>query len=107
MEITRISLSERIESFKRDQTRQPEYIPCPIRQWAQMPIKAYFGRCTTQQQQLYRLLGLAPESDPPYQAVAAMVMSSRNKDHWGYLLSLLAAPLQPQRSSSTEGGDAQ
>ena len=56
MNLTRVSLPERIEAAQEGRTRQPEYLPCLVQQWAKMPIRAYFGPCKVQLERLLELL---------------------------------------------------
>ena len=73
MKPMQIYLSERLASARNGQVCQPEYLPCLILQWARMPIKSYFGSCVQEQEQLYGILGLAPEDNPSYQDVAEQI----------------------------------
>ena len=93
MKFLRVALSERIEAV---QAGQPEYLSCLIQQWAKMPIRTYFGSCTKQLQQLLRLLCLAPEANPSYQAVAGMICGRRysSGDMDTRAIRLLATPIQ-------------
>lgn len=72
-ELIRIPLDERIRSARDGRTRQPEYLPALVQQWAKMPVKAYFGDCKQELERLYAILNLAPDENPSYQAVAGKI----------------------------------
>lgn len=97
MEIVRCSLSRRIHITREGKVSQPEYLPALIRQWMEMPIKAYFGSCTEELRELYFLLGLAPEDNPSYGAVANMIVNNKDCPFGGLeeeATDLLAAPVR-------------
>lgn len=96
MELTRVSLPERIEAAQEGRTRQPEYLPCLVQQWAKTPIRAYFGPCKAELEQLYHLLGFVPVDNPTYQTVAMMIFDLLYTDHerGTATIELLAAPVQ-------------
>ena len=73
MELMKVPLASRVSAARNGQTCQPEYLPCLITLWAKMPIKAYFGSCTEEREQLYELLDLAPEENPSYEQVAQRI----------------------------------
>ena len=74
MNLTRVSLPERIEAAQDGRTRQPEYLPCLVQQWAKTPIRAYFGPCKVQMERLLELLELSPEDENlAYQDIAMRV----------------------------------
>lgn len=96
MEVTQVSLSERIEAAQEGRTRQPEYLPCLVQQWAKLPIRAYFGTCKAELERLYHLLGLVSEDTPTYQTVAMMIFDLLYTDHERGIVAteLLAAPVK-------------
>ena len=73
MVVQQIPLSERIKGAERGVVSQPEFCSCLIQQWAETPIKAYFGRSSFRWRPLFRRLGLEPTANPTYQEVAAMI----------------------------------
>ena len=85
-----IPLADRVATARRGQISQPEYCHCLVRQWAQMPVKAYFGR-SDKWKTLFRLLGLELSANPTYQEVAAMI-DQADVDFTAEL-HLLAAPI--------------
>lgn len=91
MKLKPIALAVRITLAEQGEIGQPEYYAGILRQWAQMPIKSYFGSHKKAQERLFRLLDLDPDDNPSYQAVAYLVYhSSANNE----LLDLLSIPLQ-------------
>ena len=81
MELTRVSLPERIEAAQEGRTRQPEYLPCLVQQWAKTPIRAYFGPCKVQMERLLELLELSPEDENlAYQDIAMRVFDLLDSD---------------------------
>lgn len=72
-EITRIPLEERLQAARNGCVCQPEYLPALIREWARTPVKAYFGPCKEEMERLYTILGLKPDENPSYWAVAGMI----------------------------------
>lgn len=96
MELIRVSLPERIEAARKGRTRQPEYLPCLVQQWAKMPIQAYFGTCKAELERLYHLLGLVSEDTPTYQTVAMMIFDLLYTDHekGTATMELLVAPVR-------------
>ena len=96
MEVTRVPLQTRIQQAGAGKVSQPEYLPTLIRQWAALPIRAYFGGCTAEQQRLYGILGLAAEDNPSYGAVAQMILAHRACAFGGFegdAADLLAVPV--------------
>ena len=85
-----IQLAERICNAKHGVVSQPEYCPRLVRKWAEMPIKAYFGR-SIKWRMLFRQLGLDLKANPTYQEVAAMIHEA-DPEFMGELL-LLASPV--------------
>jgi len=97
MEIAKIPLDVRLQAARDGLVGQPEYLPALVRQWGGTRIKAYFGKCTQELDRLYEILGLAPEDDPTYQAVAGMVFNLRCTTYGTAAeeaASLLAAPVR-------------
>ena len=90
MAVHPIPLSERIENAKCGLVSQPEYCPCLIRQWAEMPVKAYFGR-SLQWRGLFRRLGLEMTANPTYQKVAEMIKET--DEEFLVELLILASPI--------------
>ena len=96
-ELIRIPLDERIQSARDGRTRQPEYLPALVQQWAKMPIKAYFGDCEQELERLYAILNLAPDENPAYQAVAGRIFDLKYITSGGMdveATELLAAPVR-------------
>ena len=96
MELTRVSLPERIEAAQEGRTRQPEYLPCLVQLWAETPIRAYFGPCKVQLERLLELLELSPEDENlAYQDIAMRVFGLINRDYirGTAAMELLAAPV--------------
>ena len=91
MTVQQIPLSERIETTKRGKVCQASYCDCLIRQWAETPIKAYFGRSSSQWRMLFRRLGLPMTANPTYQEVAVMI--ARDDVELTEELYLLASPI--------------
>lgn len=103
MEIIKYSLSKRIQNVREGKVCQPEYPAALIQQWAKMPIKAYFGSCENELQQLYFLLGLAPEDNPSYASVAKMIFDNRDYAFGGLdeeAVCLLAVPVREALNTS-------
>lgn len=73
MELMKVPLASRMSIARNGQIGQPEYLPCIVAQWAKTPIKAYFGSCTEEREQLYELLDLAPRDNPTYEQVAQQI----------------------------------
>ena len=99
MELTRVSLPERIEAAQEGRTRQPEYLPCLVQQWAKMPIQAYFGPCKAELEQLLELLKLSPEDENlAYQDIAMRLFGLINRDYirGTAAMELLAAPVRTE-----------
>lgn len=97
MELTRVSLPERIEAAQEGRTRQPEYLPCLVQQWAKTSIRAYFGPCKAELEQLLELLKLSPEDENlAYQDIAMRVFNLLNRDYMrgAAVMELLAAPVR-------------
>ena len=88
--VHQIPLAARVSVARHGQISQPEYCFCLVRQWAQMPVKAYFGR-SDKWRALFQRLGLELSANPTYQEVAAM-MDPADKEFMNELL-LLAAPI--------------
>ena len=81
MNLTRVSLPERMEAAQEGRTRQPEYLPCLVQQWAKMPIRAYFGPCKAELEQLLERLKLSPEDEKlAYQDIAMRVFDLLGSD---------------------------
>lgn len=97
-EFTRIPLAERIQSARDGRVCQPEYLPTLVRQWAGMPIKAYFGPHKKELERLYAILGLEPHENPSYQTVAGMISNITYAlvDADAEAVELLAVPIQFQ-----------
>ena len=95
MEVTRVSLSERIGMAQEGRTAQPEYLPSLIRQWGKTSIRAYFGGCTAELERFCELMRLAPEDGLTYQDVALMLFDLLYRDHvrGAEATQLLAAPV--------------
>ena len=108
MRFIRVPLLQRTEAARARQTVQPEYLPCLIQRWAKMPIQSYFGTCTEQLQQLYRILDLEAEENPSYQDVAGMLARRRCDGMGGEGMRLLAAPILAQWAArrKRKGGGA-
>ena len=97
MELTRLSLPERMEAAQEGRTRQPEYLPCLVQQWAKTPIRAYFGPCKAELEQLLELLKLSPEDENlAYQDIAMRLFGLLNRDYirGTAAMELLAAPVR-------------
>ena len=97
MNLTRVSLPERIEAAQEGRTRQPEYLPCLVQQWAKMPIRAYFGPCKAELEQLLEHLKLSPEdANLAYQDIAMRLFDLLNKNYiqGTAAMELLAAPVR-------------
>lgn len=97
MNLTRVSLPERIEAAQEGRTRQPEYLPCLVQQWAKTPIRAYFGPCKVQMERLLELLELSPEDENlAYQDIAMQVFDLLNKNYirGTAAMELLVAPVR-------------
>lgn len=97
MELTRVSLPERIEAAQEGRTRQPEYLPCLVQQWAKTPIRAYFGPCKAELEQLLELLKLSPEDENlAYQDIAMRLFGLLNRDYirGTAAMELLAVPVR-------------
>ena len=96
-ELIQIPLDERIQSARDGRTRQPEYLPALVQQWAKMPVKAYFGDCKQELEQLYTILNLAPDENPIYQAAAGKIFDLKDLTTSGGVdikaVELLAAPV--------------
>lgn len=123
VDLTRIPLAERIQSAQDGHVCQPEYLPALIRQWARMPIKAYFGPCKKELERLYAILGLKSDENPSYQDVAGMIcdpkyaLAAVEEEGIGRLLALktpsgamgaevtelLAAPVRAWKESKKRG----
>lgn len=111
MEPARIPLEERLGAARAGRVCQPEYFPCLIRRWAEMPIRTYFGVCNQELERLCRLLDIAPEDNPSYQDVAAMICKITyaedldNRDEEA--MDLLAAPVRAffNAQNKKRGGD--
>ena len=96
MELTRVSLPERMEAAKEGRTRQPEYLPCLVQLWAETPIRAYFGPCKVQLERLLELLELSPEAENlAYQDIAMQVFDLLGSDETRGTVAteLLAVPV--------------
>ena len=85
-----IPLADRMSTARHGKVSQPEYCFCLVRQWAQMPIKAYFGR-SRKWRTLFRCLGLELSANPTYQEVAAMI--NEVDEEFTSELLLLADPI--------------
>lgn len=97
MELTRVSLPERMEAAQEGRTRQPEYLPCLVQQWAKTPILAYFGPCKVQMERLLELLEFSPEDENlAYQDIAMRLFDLLNKNYiqGTAAMELLAAPVR-------------
>ena len=97
MNLTRVSLPERIEAAQEGRTRQPEYLPCLVQQWAKTPIRAYFGPCKVQMERLLELLELSSEDEHlAYQDIAMRLFDLLNKNYiqGTAAMELLAAPVR-------------
>ena len=96
MQLCLIPLASRLDAAKNGSVCQPEYVPCLIQAWADMPIKAYFGSQTGALQQLYRILDISEDANPPYQLVAELIFeqmhSCTGMDEEA--LSLLTVPVK-------------
>ena len=95
MEVTRVSLSERIGMAQDGRTAQPEYLPSLIRQWGKTSIRAYFGGCTAELERFCELMRFTPEDNPTYQDVALMLFDLlyRDQPRGTKAAQLLAAPV--------------
>lgn len=103
-EFTQIPLEQRLESARGGYVCQPEYMPALIRQWARMPIASYFGPCRKELEQLRSILGLAPEDNPSYQKVAAIIDSLPFcGDECAEAVELLAAPVRAKAERFRKG----
>ncbi len=97
MDLTRVSLPERIEAAQEGRTRQPEYLPSLVQQWAKTSIQAYFGPCKAELEQLLELLKFLPEDENlAYQDIAMRVFDLLNKNYirGTAAMELLAAPVR-------------
>jgi len=74
MNLSLIPLASRLKDAKDGYVCQPEYTPCLIQEWADMPIKAYFGGQPEALQKLYGILDIAGDSNPPYRLVAELIL---------------------------------
>lgn len=105
-DFTQIPLDKRLEAARNKYTCQPEYLPALIRQWARMPIASYFGPCKKELEQLRAVLGLAPEENPSYQKVAAIIDSLPFcGDVCAEAVELLAAPVRAKSERAKKGCD--
>lgn len=108
MKLTRIPLAKRLDATAHGRTCQPEYIPCLIQGWADMPLKAYFGGQTEALRRLYKILGISEDANPPYRLAAGLVFEQMHSfagmDEEA--LRLLTAPVKAYIGAGEEGKEA-
>lgn len=96
MEIQRLPLAERLQDCKNGRTGYPEYIPCVIRQLAEMPVLDYLGGMHLKWKCRFIDLLAFGASNPSYQCAAQKIrrLYQTEPKAAAEAMRILAAPMR-------------